>query len=696
MQTLVRKFSGLVDIQGWSAGKILARKSDNTGFEWVGQTVGGGGDPQVNSDWNATTGLAAILNKPSFATVSLTGSYADLTNKPVLPTQYTDAMADARVVAGISLKVDKVTGKALSTNDFTDLLLFKLNSISASAEVNVNADWNSNSGDSQILNRPTLSTVATTGNYNDLTNKPNHVPQISNASTDTAQINNVGGTLQIQSYDDGSGYAEIILTPGVIAVTASSFTAPTPTVNDASTRVATTAFVKGATDYLLNLLAPAKPANLSTVTLSIASTYTAKESTTGTSRTGVINNTTPTVTCSSAFYDGDSGTLGTNIDSVLSGSKILTTADNSGIYTSLRILTDVDPYVGQFGKQGFYKQLTASVVPSAPLTLKVAHTVNLTHSVTGTTPTLTFYCDNPATPTITLQASSGVTHTSGKRLSGIPCLTTGDTIQVSCTANNTVTSFYNSSQIIRFSGTNITTLNYTPGSAPASGATIASGTQNLVISSGTSAAATIVCTAYNSVGATGTGNISSPSIRVSTTVVETSRVKSGTTDMPGGLYGGAYDSTELLTANSELQLDVDGNFKYPAATNYSTQLPAGPNYTGIGTIDRYVTFAILGFSGTSRTINISGVANFGATALISGLKMWARVDGAVPTSGWVDLNAAYPGVGNPTNSGDAALVTGSSTPSSRALTFGSVVRTGTLYIRIALPSGSTKTFTGIS
>jgi hypothetical protein len=35
-------------------------------------------------------------------------------------TQYTDAMADARVSAGITNKVDKITGKGLSSNDFTD------------------------------------------------------------------------------------------------------------------------------------------------------------------------------------------------------------------------------------------------------------------------------------------------------------------------------------------------------------------------------------------------------------------------------------------------------------------------------------------------------------------------------------------------------------------------------------------------
>ena len=53
-------------------------------------------------------------------------------------------------------KVDKVTGKGLSENDFTDALKTKLDGIEAGAEVNVNADWNATSGDAQILNKPTI------------------------------------------------------------------------------------------------------------------------------------------------------------------------------------------------------------------------------------------------------------------------------------------------------------------------------------------------------------------------------------------------------------------------------------------------------------------------------------------------------------------------------------------------------------
>ena len=41
---------------------------------------------QVNSDWNASSGVAEILNKPNLAAVATSGSYNDLSNKPTIPT----------------------------------------------------------------------------------------------------------------------------------------------------------------------------------------------------------------------------------------------------------------------------------------------------------------------------------------------------------------------------------------------------------------------------------------------------------------------------------------------------------------------------------------------------------------------------------------------------------------------------------
>lgn len=98
-----------------------------------------------------------------------------------------EAAAKNITATGISITLDKrnlVTNVVenielnlpASTTALAGLMLpsdkTKLNGIAAGAEVNVNADWNATEGDALILNKPTLSTVATSGSYNDLTSKP--------------------------------------------------------------------------------------------------------------------------------------------------------------------------------------------------------------------------------------------------------------------------------------------------------------------------------------------------------------------------------------------------------------------------------------------------------------------------------------------------------------------------------------------
>ena len=71
-------------------------------------------DAQVNSDWNANSGISQILNKPTLSIVATSGSYNDLLNKPTIP------------------------------------------------NAQVNSDWNANSGISQILNKPNMTTQTLT------------------------------------------------------------------------------------------------------------------------------------------------------------------------------------------------------------------------------------------------------------------------------------------------------------------------------------------------------------------------------------------------------------------------------------------------------------------------------------------------------------------------------------------------------
>ena len=98
---------------------------------------------QVNADWNSTSGVSEILNKPT------------------IPTATSDLNNDSGFVTSSDLATVATTGS------YTDLI----NTPSIPA-AQVNSDWNSTSGVSEILNKPTLATVATSGSYNDLSNQP--------------------------------------------------------------------------------------------------------------------------------------------------------------------------------------------------------------------------------------------------------------------------------------------------------------------------------------------------------------------------------------------------------------------------------------------------------------------------------------------------------------------------------------------
>lgn len=121
---------------------------------------------QVNSDWNATSGVAKILNKPTLATVATSGSYNDLSNKPTIPAAQVQTDWDATTGMGVLLNKPTLATVATSGsyNDLTNKPTIP--------DAQVNSDWNATSGVAKILNKPSLATVATSGSYNDLTNKP--------------------------------------------------------------------------------------------------------------------------------------------------------------------------------------------------------------------------------------------------------------------------------------------------------------------------------------------------------------------------------------------------------------------------------------------------------------------------------------------------------------------------------------------
>lgn len=118
-----------------SNGEIL--KYNSTSSKWENGTE----TAQVQADWNQATSTAVDYIK----------------NKPTIP--------DAQIQSDWNQ----------SDNTAKDFIKNKPTIPSAQ----VNSDWNAASGVAQILNKPTLATVATSGSYADLSNKPTIPDEIS-------------------------------------------------------------------------------------------------------------------------------------------------------------------------------------------------------------------------------------------------------------------------------------------------------------------------------------------------------------------------------------------------------------------------------------------------------------------------------------------------------------------------------------
>lgn len=115
--------------------------------------VYGGAMASTQSDWAEADSSADsyILNKPTLGTASAVDTTTTIADGGTgVPTSGT-------VYSALAQKVDAVSGKGLSENDFTNTDKAKLDGIASGAEVNIQADWNqtNTSADDYIKNKPT-------------------------------------------------------------------------------------------------------------------------------------------------------------------------------------------------------------------------------------------------------------------------------------------------------------------------------------------------------------------------------------------------------------------------------------------------------------------------------------------------------------------------------------------------------------
>lgn len=208
---------------------------------------------QVNSDWNAESGVAEILNKPTIPTalddlsdvninnpyqtdvLSYNESTSKWINHPVsLTVEGLSNVALSTPFAGEVLKISSVSG-GVTTWRSSNVKYSEIDNTPTLATVatsgdyddltnkptipdpQVNSDWNASSGVAEILNKPTLATVATSGSYNDLTDQP-IIPDLTVTDiSSTYTFTKTSGSWEIHSaliYKTGNTYQALFSLKG--------------------------------------------------------------------------------------------------------------------------------------------------------------------------------------------------------------------------------------------------------------------------------------------------------------------------------------------------------------------------------------------------------------------------------------------------------------------------------------------------
>lgn len=163
-EPLTREEEYLSAIAGVTSSDDIPEKPLTRVEKYLNKIVEDGGD--ITDKLEAGTNITIEETADGKAKISASGevssedTYAREEIAAILDGTSIDSFAD--VEAALADKVDKVSGKGLSANDFTNELKSKLDGIAAGAEVNVQADWNqtTDTADDYIKNKPTLGTAA--------------------------------------------------------------------------------------------------------------------------------------------------------------------------------------------------------------------------------------------------------------------------------------------------------------------------------------------------------------------------------------------------------------------------------------------------------------------------------------------------------------------------------------------------------
>ena len=175
---------------------------------------------QVNSDWNASSGVAQILNKPTLSTVATTGDYDDLTNKPTIPAAVTvdsalsststNPVQNKVINSALSDKYDASNPNGYTSNVGTVTSVNNVTPVNGNVSLTIPAQTDVKINNTSITSGG-VANIVTNGTYNASSNKIATMSDVPTIATSVSSSSTNSETVGAKLFYDTCGDIETLI-----------------------------------------------------------------------------------------------------------------------------------------------------------------------------------------------------------------------------------------------------------------------------------------------------------------------------------------------------------------------------------------------------------------------------------------------------------------------------------------------------